>query len=116
MDAAVLGLNLVTQFIVRLDNPTFGCLVNEIYFSRWRIFFGALFASMIIPLSIGLGIDWLFHPLAKLIYSIGIVWIAFSYRQLKTLVTQWISFYIVNFSIGVESTVFMHFGWNRTFS
>lgn len=69
-------------------------------FSRWRIFFGALFASMIIPLSIGLGIDWLFHPLAKLIYSIGIVWIAFSYRQLKTLVTQWISFYIVNFSIG----------------
>ncbi|MBR7552803.1 sigma-E processing peptidase SpoIIGA [Allobacillus sp. GCM10007491] len=69
-------------------------------FSRKRVFFGALFASLIIPLSIGLGLEWLFHPLAKLIYSIGIVWIAFSYRHLKTLVTQWFCFYIVNFTIG----------------
>ena len=74
-------------------------LTKSVY-SKWRVFFGALFASLIIPLSIGLGLTWLLHPIVKIVYSVGIVMIAFSVERWKVFITQYLSFYLVNFTIG----------------
>ncbi|GAA0460648.1 sigma-E processing peptidase SpoIIGA [Alkalibacillus silvisoli] len=74
--------------------------VTRSKFVHWRVFLAALFASLIIPFTLLL--DWSIFDSAifKLIYSVFIILIAFSYQFLKDFFIKFISFYFINFSIG----------------
>ncbi|MFD2638189.1 sigma-E processing peptidase SpoIIGA [Piscibacillus salipiscarius] len=69
-------------------------------FSQLRIFLASLYASLIVPLSFVQGLDWLNWPLVKLVYSVGIILIAFPFDSIRRFVIYMFSFYFINFSIG----------------
>ncbi|MGP4072569.1 sigma-E processing peptidase SpoIIGA [Piscibacillus sp. B03] len=69
-------------------------------FSHLRLFLASFYASLIVPLSFISNLDWLNWPLVKLIYSIGIILIAFPFHSIRRFVIYIFSFYFINFSIG----------------
>ncbi|WP_017186041.1 sigma-E processing peptidase SpoIIGA [Alkalibacillus haloalkaliphilus] len=74
--------------------------VTKSSFSHVRIFLGALFASLIIPLTLLFNWGIVDSPIFKLGYSVFIILIAFSYQYLKAFLVRFFSFYLINFSIG----------------
>ncbi|GEN44827.1 sigma-E processing peptidase SpoIIGA [Alkalibacillus haloalkaliphilus] len=74
--------------------------VTKSSFSHVRIFLGALFASLIIPLTLLFNWGVVDSPIFKLGYSVFIILIAFSYQHFKAFLTRFLSFYLINFSIG----------------
>ncbi len=61
---------------------------------------GAFVASTIVPITIYMPHSWLVSSVGKLVFSMLIIWVAFSYTSLRAFFVQWISFYFVTFAIG----------------
>ncbi|WP_279626541.1 sigma-E processing peptidase SpoIIGA [Halobacillus karajensis] len=85
MDAMILSL---TQGITRAKS------------SKWRMLSGAFVASTIVPITIYMPDSWLVGSLGKIIFSMFIIWVTFSYTSLRAFFVQWISFYFITFTIG----------------
>ncbi|RPF56074.1 sporulation factor SpoIIGA [Aquisalibacillus elongatus] len=90
------ALNLLFDWLVLL---VVGWL-SRMPFSHKRIFIASFFASLIIPLSFVPALDWLNFPIVKLVYSFGIILIAFRFINISRFITYFFSFYLVNFTIG----------------
>ncbi|UOQ43128.1 sigma-E processing peptidase SpoIIGA [Halobacillus salinarum] len=65
-----------------------------------RIFFGAVFASMIVPVTVYMPHSWLVSSPGKALFSCFIILVAFSFVSVRTWLKQLASFYFVTFSIG----------------
>ncbi|WP_188205730.1 sigma-E processing peptidase SpoIIGA [Alkalibacillus aidingensis] len=74
--------------------------VSRYPFSHTRIFLAGLFASLIIPLSFLVSWEGVHSPIFKLIYSIIIIMIGFSYTKWRIFLIRFVSFYFINFAIG----------------
>ncbi|ASF39320.1 sigma-E processing peptidase SpoIIGA [Halobacillus halophilus] len=93
MDAMILYL---TQGVVRARS------------SKIRMFCAAFAASSIVPISIFMPDLWLTSTLGKLVFSLLIIGIAFSFTSLRAFILQLVSFYFITFSIG-GSMLGVHF-------
>ncbi|MCA0983561.1 sigma-E processing peptidase SpoIIGA [Halobacillus yeomjeoni] len=60
----------------------------------------AFIASTIVPISIYMPGFWLTSSIGKVIFSLFIIWVAFSYSSLRAFFLQWVSFYFITFAIG----------------
>ncbi|WP_027963110.1 sigma-E processing peptidase SpoIIGA [Halalkalibacillus halophilus] len=69
-------------------------------FSKKRIVLAALFASIYVPLSLYVSFAFIESFLFKLVYSVFIILIAFSFHSVKQLCFQYVCFYFINFTIG----------------
>lgn len=69
-------------------------------FNKYRIILASFYASLIIPLILLFNLDWLEHPIVKIIYSIGIILIAFKFESIQTYLLYFLAFYFINFAIG----------------
>mgnify|MGYP001945508999 CR=1 FL=1 len=69
-------------------------------FQHLKIFIASVYASLIIPITLVFDMDLLNHPLIKFIYSFGIIWIAFNFKNIKQYLLYFLTFYFINFAIG----------------
>ncbi|RWZ60687.1 sigma-E processing peptidase SpoIIGA [Halobacillus fulvus] len=79
-------------------NLTIG--VTKVKASRIRLGLGAFIASTIVPLSVYYPDSWLVSSWGKVLFSLLIIWVAFSYSSLRKFLMQWISFYFITFAMG----------------
>ncbi|MFQ3545831.1 sigma-E processing peptidase SpoIIGA [Halobacillus rhizosphaerae] len=68
--------------------------------SAKRVMFGALFASIIVPITVYLPHSWFTTSLGKLFFSFVIIFIAFSFVSIRSWLVQLVSFYFITFAIG----------------
>jgi stage II sporulation protein GA (sporulation sigma-E factor processing peptidase) len=85
MDGMILSL---TQGITRAKS------------SKTRMIAGAFVASTIVPITIYMPDSWLVSISGKIVFSMFIIWVAFSYTSLRAFFVRWISFYFITFAIG----------------
>lgn len=74
--------------------------VTRAKFSKVRLWTGAVLASAIVPISIYMPQSWLMTSIGKVIFSLLIISVAFSYSSLRGFFMKWISFYFITFAIG----------------
>ncbi|MGM8214388.1 sigma-E processing peptidase SpoIIGA [Bacillaceae bacterium W0354] len=89
-------LNLFFDWLVLL---TVAWVIRRPY-KRVNIFLASLFASLIVPLTLIFNMDWLENPFIKLIYSFGIILIAFRFQSIQQFLIYFFCFYFINFAIG----------------
>lgn len=85
MDAMILYL---TQGVTRAKS------------TKIKMSVAAFIASTIVPISIYMPGSWLTSSIGKVVFSLLIIWIAFSYSSLRAFFLQWVSFYFITFAIG----------------
>lgn len=85
MDGMILSL---TQGITRAKS------------TKTRMIAGAFVASTIVPITIYMPESWLVSSVGKIVFSMFIIWVAFSYTSLRAFFVRWISFYFITFAIG----------------
>ncbi|WP_181348907.1 sigma-E processing peptidase SpoIIGA [Thalassobacillus sp. CUG 92003] len=90
-------------------------LLTKTHSSGWRTISAAFFASLMVPLAI-YAPDSFVHTLpGKLMVSVVIILIAFSYRSLTSFLMKLITFYFVTFAIG-GTLLGLHFFINSSIS
>ncbi|MGV2619959.1 UNVERIFIED_CONTAM: sigma-E processing peptidase SpoIIGA [Halobacillus marinus] len=68
--------------------------------SRLRMVTGAFVASTIVPITIYMPDSWMVSSMGKLVFSLLIIWVTFTFTSLRAFFVQWISFYFITFAIG----------------
>ncbi|UFU00952.1 sigma-E processing peptidase SpoIIGA [Radiobacillus kanasensis] len=93
---AVWLLNILLDWMILLLTLS----ITRLPSNRFRIFFGAFIASLLVPISVFYPDSIVTSPFGKVFYSLLIVWCAFGFRNYRQYMKQLLFFYFVSFALG----------------
>src|SRR5699024_3897047 len=83
--------------------------------SKWRVSFGALIATLLVPISIYFPHSFFTSVIGKFIYSFLIIYCAFQFLSVKHFMKLLLSFYFISFGIG-GGLIAVHFMMENSFA
>lgn len=107
---ALILLNLLFNFLILLLVQ----LITRHHTNKWRLFFGACFATLIVPVTIYHPESFLTSVFGKIIFSILIILCSFKVLNFMQFTKLFFSFYFMTFSLG-GGLIALHFLMNESF-